>query len=168
MADVGRPTEYNPETIDAICELLAIGWSVRRICEYGEQETGVKMPGLRTFYSWLREHKEFQHQYARAKDDGVEAEIEDAKDIADDGRNDWMEIYDKSGAIVGWRVNGEAVQRSKLRVDLIKWKASKLKPKKYGDKLDLTSQGGKLEAAPLIVSNIRSRKEEADQSDTPT
>jgi hypothetical protein len=157
MANTGRPTNYTQELADVICELLAMGWSVRRICEHGQEETDVKMPALRTFYKWLRENEDFMHQYARAKEDGVEAEIEDAKDIADDGRNDWMAIYDKQGAIIGWRVNGEAVQRSKLRVDLIKWKASKLKAKKYGDKLDLTSGGEKIKQAPLIISEIKPR-----------
>lgn len=166
MTKQGRPSDYNQETADAICELLATGWSVRRICEYGEDETGVKMPALRTFYMWLRTNEDFAHQYARAKEDGVEAEIEAAQDIADDGRNDWMEIFDKNGANIGWRVNGEAVQRSKLRVDLIKWKASKLKAKKYGDKLDLTSGGDKIKQAPLVISDIRARHATAEQETT--
>lgn len=37
------------------------------------------------------------------------------------------------------KYNGDAVQRSKLRVDARKWVAAKLKPKKYGDKIDVTS-----------------------------
>jgi hypothetical protein len=41
--------------------------------------------------------------------------------------------------------NKEVVNRSKLRVEARKWIAAKLKPKKYGEKLDVTSAGEKLE-----------------------
>ena len=54
-----------------------------------------------------------------------------------------MERLDRDGNVIGWRVNGEAVQRSKLRVDTRKWVASKLKPKKYGDKLTLDGAVGR-------------------------
>jgi hypothetical protein len=36
------------------------------------------------------------------------------------------------------------VARSKLQIDARKWKASKLAPKKYGDKMDLTTDGEKI------------------------
>ena len=49
-------------------------------------------------------------------------------DIADDGSNDWMESQEG-----GVDYNGDAVQRSKLRIDTRKWMAAKLAPKKYGD-----------------------------------
>ncbi len=34
----------------------------------------------------------------------------------------------------GWQLNGEHVQRSRLRVDTRKWFLSKLAPKRYGDR----------------------------------
>jgi len=39
--------------------------------------------------------------------------------------------------------NGE-VQRDRLRVDTRKWYLSKIMPKKYGDKLDVTTREEKL------------------------
>lgn len=63
---------------------------------------------------------------------------EDILDIGDDGRNDWMEILDRKGEPTGgWKVNGEAVQRSKLRSDDRKWLLSKLVPKVFGDAVTL-------------------------------
>jgi hypothetical protein len=68
---------------------------------------------------------------------------DDILEIADDGRNDWMEIISKDGDSVGWRVNGEAVQRSKLRVESRKWLMSKMLPKKYGSvKPESGDEGG--------------------------
>jgi len=48
-------------------------------------------------------------------------------DIADDSSNDWIPICGEDGAIQACRVNGEAVNRSRLRVDGRKWIAAKLK-----------------------------------------
>ncbi|EDT6018112.1 DNA packaging protein, partial [Salmonella enterica subsp. enterica] len=60
---------------------------------------------------------------------------EELFDIADDGTNDWMEKLDKDGEAIGYQLNGEHVQRSKLRIDTRKWYLSKIMPKKYGDRI---------------------------------
>lgn len=61
-------------------------------------------------------------------------------EIADDATNDWMERKG-AGQSPGYELNGEHVQRSRLRVDARKWLASKLAPKKYGERLDLNHSG---------------------------
>ena len=91
------------------------------------------MPCVKTVFNWFGSHPEFLQQYARAKEESADALAEEILDIADDGSNDWMIRHDKDGE-EGWQLNGEHVQRSRLRVDSRKWIASKLKPKKYGDK----------------------------------
>lgn len=93
------------------------------------------MPCMTTVFKWLREKEEFAQQYARAKEESCDALFEDIISIADDGTNDWMERNDAEGNNIGWQLNGEHVQRSRLRVDTRKWALSKLKPKKYGDKI---------------------------------
>ena len=67
----------------------------------------------------------------------TDAIFDENLEIADDGRNDWMERHGDEEA--GWVANGEHIQRSRLRIDTRKWMASKLAPKKYGDKLDLNN-----------------------------
>ena len=157
--DVGRPKlEYNQEIGDAICELLVMGFSLRRVIKEGEKETGFKMPAISTFFKWLRDNPDFAKQYARAKQEAADAMAEELLDIADDGKNDWMEIWDKEGEnLIGWKVNGEAVQRSKLRVETRKFLMAKMKPKKYGEKLDLTSGGERIVQQPMYISEIKSR-----------
>jgi hypothetical protein len=127
----GRPTVRTQKLQDEICAELASGKSVRTICKRAD------MPGMETIFRWLRENMEFREQYARAKAEAADALVEEMLDIADDGRNDWMEVHDKDGACVGFKINGEHVQRSRLRVDTRKWVASKLKPKKYGERVDM-------------------------------
>jgi hypothetical protein len=127
MAKVGRPIEYTQEIGDAICEQIVMGCSIRTICIQED------MPAVSTLYRWLRLVPEFEKQYARAKEDQADALAEELLDIADDGRNDWMEARNAQGEVIGWKENGEALQRSRLRVDTRKWLASKFKAKKYGD-----------------------------------
>ena len=64
---------------------------------------------------------------------------EEILDISDDASNDWMLKHGKDGE-AGYVLNGEHVQRSKLRIDARKWLMSKHKAKKYGDKIDVTTR----------------------------
>lgn len=141
-APIGRPSDYTPELAAKICAELAAGVSLRTVCLADE------MPCTATVFVWFRKHPEFLEQYERAKAECADALVEEMLDIADDGTNDWMEKHSKEGENIGWQVNGEHVQRSRLRVDTRKWAASKLKPKKYGDRLDLNPD-------PALPANIK-------------
>lgn len=129
----GRPTDYSPEMAARICEGLATGRSLRSVC----REEG--MPSLASIFLWISKYPEFSEQYAKAKQTGLEALAEDLLEISDDGQNDWMENNDPENP--GYRLNGEHVQRSKLRVDTRKWLLSKLVPKKYGDRQQVEHSG---------------------------
>lgn len=138
---LGRPSSFTKKKGDKIAAQVALGISIRKICE------PESMPSVETFFRWLRQNDEFREQYARAKEEAADALVEEILDIADDGRNDWMEKINKNGELTGWMLNKEAVQRSRIRIDTRKWLATKLKPKKYGDKLELdnkTEHSGKV------------------------
>lgn len=130
-AKIGRPSSYTPELAQTICLLLAEGESLRSVCAREE------LPAKATVLRWIAQNESFRDQYARAKAEGAEAIAEEMFDIADDGSNDWMEKLDKEGNAVGYQLNGEHVQRSRLRIETRKWYLSKIMPKKYGDKVDL-------------------------------
>ena len=129
---VGRPTKYTKKLADRICALLTEGLSMRTICEDS------KLPTARTLFRWLRTNDEFCQQYTRAKQESADALTDEMLDIADNAVNDWMERKGKDAE--GYELNGEHVQRSRLRIDTRKWLASKLKPKKYGDKLHIDNK----------------------------
>jgi hypothetical protein len=126
---LGRPSSFTQEIADEICERLAEGESLRSIC------LADNMPSKGTVFRWLAENKLFQDQYTRAREEQAETLTDEMVEIADNASNDWMENHDPDNP--GYRLNGEHVQRSKLRIETRKWAASKLKPKKYGDKVDL-------------------------------
>jgi hypothetical protein len=127
----GPKSRYTPELAERICSELACGKSLRTVCK----KPGTPPRG--TIFSWLRTNPDFRELYDRAKAESADAIFEEILDIADDGRNDWMETFNEKGESIGWKLNGEAVQRSRVRIDARKWIVSKLLPRKYGDKLDL-------------------------------
>lgn len=132
---MGRPSKYSDALADRICERLVEGESLRSICRDDA------MPSVGTVCRWLGENAVFREQYERAREAQADTLADEMLDIADDGSNDWMERYDDDGGNVGWKVNGEAVARSKLRLDARKWIASKLKPKKYGERQSVEHSG---------------------------
>lgn len=125
----GRPSIYSEEIVEAICLRLACGETLPAICA----DDG--MPSESTVYNWLLdpEKSSFVERYARARALQADTFADQTIDISDDGRNDWMRKH-KDGEDV-YELNGEHVQRSRLRCDTRKWAASKLNPKKYGDKM---------------------------------
>lgn len=125
----GRPTDYSPELAADICARIADGQSVREISRSDD------MPAMSSIFLWLSKYTEFSEQYAQACTARTEYLAEEILDIADDGTNDWMERKNTDGDVIAEVVNGEAIQRSKLRVDTRKWILSKMQPKKYGDKV---------------------------------
>lgn len=149
---VGRPTKYSKELAQKICARLAMGESMRTVCK------DESLPAMSTLFKWLSEIKEFSEQYEKAKQESTDAMAEEILDIADDGTNDYMEIERADGSVKEV-LNAEHVQRSRLRVDTRKWLMAKMKPKKYGDKIDMTSGGEKLESAPVTGMRIIIEKE---------
>lgn len=126
---MGAPTKYNAEMASRICELIAthdLGYSKLK-------EKYPDLPDRTNVNLWRRRHPEFRIMYAQAKREQIEFLTEEIMEIADDGRNDWMQMEDKKSACLGWQINSEHVQRSRLRIDTRKWLAAKLVPRVYGD-----------------------------------
>lgn len=103
------------------------------------------MPNRNTFFEWLHESEEKSNRYARAVDIRTELKFESIEaDYMEEPQRD-----SETGKIdTGW------VQLQRLKIDAKKWELGKLKPKKYGDKLDVTSAGEKIQSTPSAI-NVR-------------
>lgn len=136
MARTGRPSKFTKALADTLCLRVACGEVLSRICR---EES---MPDRATVWRWTEEHEDFRNSLRAARESGSHALIDEAVEIADDGRNDWMELQTKSGVKVV--LDREHVDRSKLRVETRKWLASKVAPRAYGDKVttELTGPNG--------------------------
>lgn len=138
---MGRLSTYTREIADQVCVRLAGGESLRAICAPDD------MPAESTVRLWNTDNVDgFAARYARAREGQADFLAEEIIEISDNATNDWMERQSEAekgaGVNNGWVLNGEHVQRSRLRVDARKWFASKVAPKKYGDKLDVDHTGG--------------------------
>ena len=133
----GRPTDYSLELADYICERLANGEGLVSICK------DEKLPHRSTVHDWLNPNhptyqKEFADKYARARDDQADYKAEEIEDIAD--------------KVIKGDIKPDA---ARVAIDAKKWTASKLKPKRYGDRIDMTSGGEKIESNTIVFTDFR-------------
>ncbi len=135
-------TSYTEEVADIICERIALGESLRRICA-----DDAAMPSQSTVYKWLKENVSFSEQYAHARTMQAETMVDEILEIADDTSHDTQ--HGPNGA----QVNSEWISRSKLRVDARLKLMQQLAPKKYGPKMALTGADG----GPLQVETTDAR-----------
>jgi len=128
--------DRTPELIDKICDALAEGQSLIKIC------STEGMPSRSTVLKWMREDAEFSASIARAR--------EEQADYYLDKQIEYVE-----GATI------EDYQLRKFQADNLKWVASKLKPKKYGDKqtvdVDVTTKGESINPAVSRLSELAAK-----------
>jgi hypothetical protein len=117
------------ELTTEICFAIANGANPSRMCA-----DNMRMPSYTTLYAWLTIDPAFKAMWDTAIVLRAERLVDEILEIADDNSND-IDYTDEHGVP---HVNGENIQRAKLRVDTRKWLASKLLPKKYGDKTILS------------------------------
>lgn len=116
MARAGRPKPTDPGIPEAIAEALSSGLSMRKICA---KKT---MPVSSAVYLEMARNDEFRSIIARAREAQQDAEADRIVDMADDATaEDWQVV--------------------KLRIWARQWRASKLAPKKYGDRQHLEHTG---------------------------
>jgi hypothetical protein len=137
MAKVGRPTKYSEEIGDKICEGIASGRSLVKICSDKD------MPHPASVYRWLRDHEEFCENYARAREDQADYHSDYILDISDDDTID--------------------PQHKRIMVDTRKWLASKHRPKKYGDYKQV-EHSGNLGLTDLSGDELERRLQEVRQA----
>jgi hypothetical protein len=143
---MARPSEFTKEVGDKVCQQIANGLSMRSVCAPDE------MPDMSTVFRWLRTDEEFCKQYARATEERTEAQNEMLLELGDEAQELAQNVDPKAANAV--------VSAVKLKADNLKWVMSKMKPKKYGDKLDLTSGGEKLPQPIINVQPHNGHKED--------
>lgn len=105
------------------------------------------MPSIATVFKWMRTNEEFLKQYARAKQESADAMAEEILDSADESLVDAYKSADVRG------VNA-IVQAHRLKIDTRKWLMAKMKPKKYGEKVDVTSGGETIKGNTIVFKDF--------------
>lgn len=115
---------YDPEIVwPSVLEAIANGASL---------STALKSASPSPSYAWaklqLRTNPELKLAYQQAVEDRADRLAEELLEIADAPMPEGLDGAGRSA----W------VQQQRLKVDTRKWAASKLKPKTYGERLDLS------------------------------
>jgi len=117
---VGRPSIFTEEIAAEICRRVALGESVRSICRESE------FPSQWTVIAWLGQEKysDFAKNYARAREVQADSTYEEIQEV---------EVEVRAGII--------DAQVARVLIDSKKWRAGRMKPKIYGDKVSLEHTG---------------------------
>ena len=124
---MGRPSNYTPELAAEICDRLAAGEPLQAIC--GSSDT---MLDPKTVRRWRDAHPEFRLSYARAR--------EDAGDV-------WAE----RALTAAMKADPQTAAAARVKYDALRWYASKLAPKVYGDKVQHANAAGDGDQVTKIV-----------------
>ena len=105
--------EWTEEVEAEIFGRIVSGEAVAAICGPDRDDF---LPSERTFYRKLAEIDGLWQRYARAREVQAHREFDEIKAIAENATNDTVNV-------------------SRLHIDTLKWRAGKLAPKVYGEKL---------------------------------
>ena len=139
-------SRYKKEIIEELSE----GKSLMQLIKE-RKDKNIKFPKRTTIYFWLNEnHKNFDpvflNDYVRAKQDSADVDAERIEKII-------QEVRDKT----------LTPKQARVMMYGLQWIAGKKKPKKYGDKLDLTTNGNDVISQVVVFElpdNKRDKKTE--------
>ena len=143
MPKTGRPSTYTIDTASVICDRISKGESLKAIC------SSPGMPDQVVVYGWLGRQPEFAQMYARAREDQADTLADEIAALADEEPR--MVVDDKGVA----RIDSAWVQWQKNRVEARKWVAAKLKPKKWGERIQVA---GDADAPLKLDAEINAEK----------
>lgn len=152
----GRPTIFTDELADEICAAVALNTTgLAHICEKYPH-----FPTPETIRVWRLTKPNFSAQYAKAKSDQVDFLVEEALEVARTDSRDTT--IDDNGMA---KCDHEWIGRSRLHVDTIKWYASKLAPKIYGDQKRVDELENSNAALREEMQTLRSQLDEKNKKE---
>jgi hypothetical protein len=147
---MARPSDKTVELTDKIIARMTEGESLRSICRDDD------FPHIATVLRWVASDDVFRDQYACAMDIRADMLFEQAIEIADTP----VLGIERETSETGVKIKeGDMLGHRRLQVDTRKWAASKMNPKKYGDKQEITAVGD----AVVVVRDFTGRKKESDE-----
>lgn len=139
---MGRPSSYTPEIGDEIVERISNGEPLRQICR------DEHMPSWMSVYRWMDKDADFSLRIARARELGEDAIAQEALLIADTPV-EGVRLKETATGIE--RVTEDMLGHRKLQIETRLKLLAKWNPKKWGEKVTQTVEGGD---KPLQVENI--------------
>lgn len=125
-------SRYSLETIEQVMEDIATDQCEGNLAAILERN----FLDVAGFYRLLHRDPVVREMYDEARIIQSELLLDEMRRIADDSSDDWTE--DGRG---NPKVNNEAVQRSRVRIDHLKWRLAKLNRKRFGEKTEIEHSG---------------------------
>lgn len=125
----GRPSTYSEATADEIVRRMIEGENVSKICS----EEG--MPSRATVYGWFDRHPEFRARCARAYEALADYLVDNIEQMAKTATK-------------------ETLEEVKLQISVAQWRAMKVAPRMYGDRVraEITgANGGPVQVQALTI-----------------
>jgi hypothetical protein len=127
----GRPSLFGWDVAEEICRRIGEGETLRSICGLDH------MPAHTTVLRWLRENEVFRTQYARAREIQADSLADEMLDVARSATN-------------------QDANAKRVLIDALKWRAAKLRPKIYGDRMRIETEKPE-NLSRLSVAELRER-----------
>jgi hypothetical protein len=124
---VKNTEDYNA-SFETVCLEIEKGKALRKVCP--------AFMSVDKFHKMCSDDKQLNERYARACEIRAETIFDEIIDISDGSSHAFDDPV--------------KIQRDRLKIDARKWAASKLAPKRYGDKIDVTSDGEKIKSHVTI------------------
>lgn len=143
---MARPTIYSSEAVDAICDRIAAGESLRAVC------TDPAMPSRASVTRWLDLHPDFAAAYALACQSRADDLFDEILEIADTPEEGIKTKTSPDGKVE--TTIGDMIEHRRLQVEARKWVLARLAPKKYGDRQQLEHTGADGKDLPEPVTFV--------------
>ncbi len=122
---MGVKSTFNQALADEICEVVSTSPKMlEEICRERKD-----WPTAKCVYEWRIKYPSFGEAYARAKQAQIDALVNHVFVLLRDTSNDYY--IDDEGKR---KINHAYINKLKIEVDAIKWLASKLMPRLYGER----------------------------------
>jgi len=144
---MARPSEYNKELCELICDEIREGGNIKAILKKKR-----KYPVFSTWCKWKRENLELLNLYVGALQDKTESIMERIAEIEQEVEEGNM-----------------TYSQGHLLINTLKWKVAKFYPKMYGTKasLDITTDGKEITQQVTVFQLPDNGRGEVAQKEDP-
>ena len=137
--------EEREKILNTIFESIESGDSLRK-CLVREKLSS------RTFFQWIDKDEDKVKQYARSLEIRAEGLFDELLEVAYTTETGATTKVNSKGETE--TTEGDMLGHRRLKTDTLKWALSKMFPKKFGEKVDVTSGGDKIPQATAINIGI--------------
>ena len=151
---MGRPTTYSPELASYVCKMIAThSCGLKKLTKMYDE-----FPSQSTIYAWIYDHPEFSGQYFEARKSQAAVLADSMLDITDEIPT----FYDKDD---NERIDSGMLGKAKLDYEVLKWHASKMAPKIFGDKQQIETVTHENDQLKAELAELRAKLAEKAKSE---